>query len=52
VDADADAGLADGEVGIGADADVADADCGPRRGSRVERLTNSGVIAILGIPLC
>ena len=26
--------------------------CGPRRGKRVERCTNSGVVAIFGMPLC
>jgi hypothetical protein len=33
-------------------ADAIAAACGPRLGSKVERFTNSGVVAILGMPDC
>jgi len=39
-------------VVAGAVAGAIAAACGPRRGSKVERCTNSGVVAIFGMPLC
>ena len=39
-----------GRAATGADATAAA--CGPRWGSKVERFTNSGVVAIFGMPDC
>ena len=44
------AGWAGGVAAPGADATAAAS--GPRLGSKVERFTNSGVVAILGMPDC